>query len=615
MRVLALISAILVPLAVVPFIPASSPVLREVVPNDNRRAAGTLRGDTLTARFTVQMAQWTPDASHDQQVDVQAMTEDGKAPQIPAPLLRVRSGTVMRISVRNALPDSTLRLFGLWSHPNEGKDTVRIAPGEMRELVFTAGVPGTYMYGARIGLDKPTVPERETAIGAFIVDSLGPVPPDRVFVLNIWSDSVGNALAINGLSWPATERIEATTGDTLRWRVINGTIRPHPMHLHGFYFTLLSKGDARADTAYAPGMRYDEVTDRMRNMSTLTMQWTPDRPGNWLFHCHIAFHVVPEAAQLARPDSMLDETHSPDANEHMRGLILGIRVKKRRSDRAESRVGTQALRLEVRERTPRPDKRRRMEYVLGSAPGDASSDAPRDTAYRAGGPLLILQQGRPTDITVTNHLREPTSVHWHGIELESYSDGVAGWSGMGARIMQMIAPADSFTARLSLPRAGTFIYHTHLGDLEQLSHGLYGPIVVMPAGQAFDPRTDHVYIASVDGEEDEPFVRVNGDSVPRAPLEMRVGEPHRLRLINILPGSDMRWIMERDSAVVTWQPLAKDGADLGPGRRVMTTANVRLSPGETRDMLFTPTTAGEYVLRVTPAAIVPGWRQRVVVRP
>ena len=163
MRALALLAAVLIPLATVPFIPAASPALREVVPNDNRRAAGTLRRDTLTARFTVQMAHWTPDASHDQQVDVPAMTEDGKAPQIPAPLLRVRVGTVMKVRVRNALSDSTLRLFGLWSHPHEGKDTVRIAPGETRELVFDAGVPGTYLYGARIGNDALDTPELETA--------------------------------------------------------------------------------------------------------------------------------------------------------------------------------------------------------------------------------------------------------------------------------------------------------------------------------------------------------------------------------------------------------------------------------------------------------------------
>jgi len=613
MRMLVLLPVVLLPALRLPH--ATEPrdravrAVRAVVANDNRATAGTVRGDTLSARFTVQLAKWAPEGEHHRQVEVAAFTEDGKAPMIPAPLLRVRTGTVLKVLVRNALTDSTLKMVGLWSHPYTSADTVRIAPGAEHEFVFTAGAPGTYLYGARIGYQRGAIgdQERETALGAFVVDSAGPVPPDRVFVMNIWSDSTGNALTINGFSWPGTERIQATRGDTLRWRFINATGRPHPMHLHGFYFSLLSKGDARGDTAYAPGQRIDEVTDRMRNMSTLSMQWTPNRPGNWLFHCHIAYHVVPEAAQLAAPDSTHDETHSPNADEHMRGLILGINVAPRRGDRGERRTGARVMRLNVLEREPRPDKRRRMEYTL--------DDAPAAATWHAGGPTLVLQQGQPTDITVVNHLHEATSVHWHGIELESYSDGVAGWSGADGKVAGMIAPHDSFVAHLSLPRPGTFMYHTHLGDLAQLTAGLYGAIIVLPKGEKFDAARDHVYLASADGPEDLPTLRVNGDSTPQAPLEMRVGETHRIRMIDINPAIDMRWILQRDSTTVTWQPLAKDGADLPLAKRVPTTANVRVTPGETRDVLFTPTVAGEYKLRVTADPSLPGWTQRVIVRP
>lgn len=606
MRVLALLAAAVLPLAVTPHVSSAPRAPRNAVPNDNRRAAGSQRGDTLTARFTVQLAHWAPEGAKHKQIDVEAMTEDGQAPTIPAPMLRVRTGTVLKVTVRNALPDSGIRVFGLWAHPAAGKDTTAIKAGASHEFVFEAGAPGTYFYGAAI--DHATNRgERETALGAFIVDSAGPVPPDRVMVMNIWSDSTGNALAINGLSWPQTERIETRVGDTLRWRVINPTIRAHPMHLHGFYFTLLSRGDAKADTTFAPSMRFDEVTERMRNNSTMTMQWTPDRPGNWLFHCHIAFHVVPEAAQLATPDSTHDETHSADPNEHMRGLIVGIVVKKRRGYAEASRADTRTLQLDVNERTPRADKRRRLEYRLAGTGGD--------TTWRPGGPMLILQQGQPTDITVANHLHETTAVHWHGIELESYSDGIAGWSGMGKHIMPVIAPGESFTARLTLPRAGTFMYHTHLGDLEQLTHGLYGALVVMPKGQAYNPALDHVYLTSVDGPEDLPFIRINGDSASHTPLEMRVGEAHRLRFINIMAAIDMRWILQRDSTTLTWMPMAKDGTELPAARRVASPANVRVAVGETRDVIFTPTTAGEFKLRGTVAANIPGWTQRIIVRP
>src|SRR4029077_15816230 len=42
---------------------------------------------------------------------------------------------------------------------------------------------------------------------------------------------------------------------------------------------------------------------------------------------------------------------------------------------------------------------------------------------------LVLTRGEPAEIKVVNRLKEPTTVHWHGIELESYYDGVPGWSG------------------------------------------------------------------------------------------------------------------------------------------------------------------------------------------
>ena len=54
------------------------------------------------------------------------------------------------------------------------------------------------------------------------------------------------------------------------------------------------------------------------------------------------------------------------------------------------------------------------------------------------GPTILLKRAQPVSITVDNQLPEPTSVHWHGIELESYYDGVAGFAGQGRRL----APAN-----------------------------------------------------------------------------------------------------------------------------------------------------------------------------
>ena len=85
-----------------------------------------------------------------------------------------------------------------------------------------------------------------------------------------------------------------------------------------------------------------------------------------------------------------------------------------------------------------------------------------------------------------NRLPEATAIHWHGMELDSYYDGVHGWSGDGQRMTPMIEPGESFIVRFTPPRAGTFMYHTHLHDNRQLTSGLYGAMLVVEPGETFD---------------------------------------------------------------------------------------------------------------------------------
>jgi FtsP/CotA-like multicopper oxidase with cupredoxin domain len=210
---------------------------------------------------------------------------------------------------------------------------------------------------------------------------------------------------------------------------------------------------------------------------------------------------------------------------------------------------------------------------------------------------LLLTRGEPTDITVVNKLAEATGVHWHGIELESYSDGVVGWSGMGKRVAPLIAPRDSFTAQLTLPRAGTFIYHTHLNDLEQLTSGLYGAIVVLEPGKSFNPRTDHIFLVGWDGTEQPPRLMVNGDSLPR-PVEMAFGSTHRLRMINIGVGGFVRFALMRDTTLVNWRAVAKDGADLPSSQATARRAVQSIMVGETYDFEFEPPERGAYTLTI-----------------
>ncbi|HUY19371.1 MAG TPA: copper resistance system multicopper oxidase [Candidatus Binataceae bacterium] len=101
------------------------------------------------------------------------------------------------------------------------------------------------------------------------------------------------------------------------------------------------------------------------------------------------------------------------------------------------------------------------------------------------GPLLKWREGDTVTIAVTNHLRETTSIHWHGIRLPSDMDGVPGLSFAG------IAPGTTFTYRFPVRQSGTYWYHSHSHFQEQI--GLHGPLIVEPRGR--DPiECDRDYV-------------------------------------------------------------------------------------------------------------------------
>jgi manganese oxidase len=547
------------------------------VANDNRSRAGTMRGDTLFLELEIGEARWYPEAVDGPYVDAPVLAERGGRPQVPAPLIRVAAGSHVHLGVTNRLADSTVRVFGLQERRDTIFDTLVVAPGRRATVRFVARDPGTYVYWAEAATLDHDEREREQTGGAFIVDEPGEIPPDRVLVINGWGEPVDptsyrNALTMNGRSWPHTEVLEYAEGDSVRWRVVNASRRSHPMHLHGFYFEIRSRGAWMRDSLVVPANRQLAVTENLYRRETMFIAWKADRAGNWLFHCHLVFHALPGAGL-----SGFGADHRHGAVEHMGGLVSGIRIAPRMPVTLASSEGARRMHLWVNEGARRGRSPRAFSYVLQR---DGTPPA-ADSLERVGSPL-ILTRGEPTEVVVHNRLPEPTAVHWHGLELESPWDGVVGWSGHGSDVAHAIAPGDSFVARLSLPRAGTYIYHTHLSDVEQLGGGLYGPLIVTEPGERFDPSSDHPLVISWDGSDQPPLVLVNGDSVA-VPLELAAGRAHRLRLICISLVQCGRWRIVQDSTTTNWRPLARDGADLPADVARETPADIRLWAGQTLD--------------------------------
>jgi manganese oxidase len=198
-----------------------------------------------------------------------------------------------------------------------------------------------------------------------------------------------------------------------------------------------------------------------------------------------------------------------------------------------------------------------------------------------------LTRGEQTEIEVKNLTPNPTAIHWHGIELESFYDGVPGWTGSGQQTTPAIAPGASFVARMTPPRAGTFIYHTHWHDDLQLMNGLYGPLIVLEPGQTFDPEHDKVFVFSTGRYAPLGLMMlVNGVPEPD-PVELKTGTRYRLRFINITTNeSDLRVSFTSDELPVQWKLLARDGADLPQLSRTFSAANLALTVGSTCDVEY-----------------------------
>lgn len=105
------------------------------------------------------------------------------------------------------------------------------------------------------------------------------------------------------------------------------------------------------------------------------------------------------------------------------------------------------------------------------------------------GPLVRFRQGDDITVNVTNNLEEDTSIHWHGLLVPFYMDGVPGVAFPG------IKPGETFTYRWNLNHSGTYWYHSHSGLQEQLGH--YGPLIIDPeTPDPFEYDREYVLVLS-----------------------------------------------------------------------------------------------------------------------
>ena len=202
------------------------------------------------------------------------------------------------------------------------------------------------------------------------------------------------------------------------------------------------------------------------------------------------------------------------------------------------------------------------------------------------GPLVEAVRGSELTVVFRNRLPHPTTVHWHGIRLDSRSDGVPGIS------QAPVPPGGEFTYHLRFPDAGIYWYHPHVREDVQQELGLYGNLMVRPDSGALYGAADREAVLMLDdilvGDDglvplglESPthalmgrfgnVLLVNGE--PSYDLSVRKGEVVRFYLTNTsntrvfnlsLPGARMKVV----------------GSDVGPYAREAWVESVVIGPAE-----------------------------------
>lgn len=217
-------------------------------------------------------------------------------------------------------------------------------------------------------------------------------------------------------------------------------------------------------------------------------------------------------------------------------------------------------------------------------------------AYNAQvpGPVIHAVQGVPLEVRFTNSLPEPTLIHWHGLRVPPAMDGTEA-------VQRPIAPGETFVYRFTPPDAGTFWYHPHFNETEQLEKGLYGALIVHGADE---PVLDGERVLVVDDlkldrggalakfgglvqrhDGREGNVRlVNGAAEPE--LAMAAGQVERWRIVN---ASSARYVR----LSIGGKPFRILGSDGGLLEAPVEVTEVLLPPADRVELAVGPFAEGE----------------------
>ncbi len=107
-------------------------------------------------------------------------------------------------------------------------------------------------------------------------------PPTREIVFHLTGNMQRWTWGFDGKKFSQAEAIRVKLGERVRFTLINDTMMEHPIHLHGFLFSVENGQDGALPLKH---------TINVKPGGKVGVVYTADVPGDWAFHCHLLYHM------------------------------------------------------------------------------------------------------------------------------------------------------------------------------------------------------------------------------------------------------------------------------------------------------------------------------------
>jgi FtsP/CotA-like multicopper oxidase with cupredoxin domain len=203
------------------------------------------------------------------------------------------------------------------------------------------------------------------------------------------------------------------------------------------------------------------------------------------------------------------------------------------------------------------------------------------------GPAIEANVGDQLVVHFKNELPFPTTIHWHGLRLPPAADG-------STVTQNPVNTGGTYDYVYTLRDPGTFWYHPHLKEDEQIEHGLYGALIVH-GGPEIPAAADRLFIV------DDVKMAASGQlSTDLDALDVMLGRQGNVLLVNgqsekqleVASGTRERWRFINSAngryfnLRVSGHPFTVFGWDGGAISTPYTTDTLLIAPGERYEVVI-----------------------------